>query len=54
VRAQKKLPGGGAAPFVYCGDVTFVSWEGDRPITVRWALPAPVPERLRRELRMPR
>jgi hypothetical protein len=53
VRAQKKLPGGGAAPFVYCGDVTFVSWHGDRPITVRWRLPEAVPERLRGELRVP-
>lgn len=43
VRAQKKLPGGGAAPFVYCGDVEFVSWRGNKPITVRWRLPVAVP-----------
>jgi hypothetical protein len=53
VRGQKKLPGGGAAPFVYCGDVRFMSWRGDRPITVRWELPEAVPERLRGELRVP-
>jgi hypothetical protein len=50
VRAQKKRDGGGAAPFIYCGDVRFVSWQGDNPITVRWALPEPVPARLRQEL----
>jgi len=27
-----------AAPFVYCGDVDFVDWEGDKPITIRWRL----------------
>jgi hypothetical protein len=44
VRSQKKTPRGGAAPFVYCGDVRFVKWEGERPITVRWQLPAEVPD----------
>jgi hypothetical protein len=38
---------------VYYGDVTFVEWHGDRPITVKWQLPEPVPERLRGELRVP-
>jgi hypothetical protein len=47
VRVQKKLQGGGSAPFVYCGDVTFVDWHRDKPITVRWRLPEPVPEWLR-------
>ena len=47
VRHQKKLPGGGSAPFVYCGDVEFQTWHGDKPITVRWRLREPVPERLR-------
>jgi hypothetical protein len=44
VRKEKKRPGGGAAPFVYCGDVTFERWEGERPITVRWKLPEAVPD----------
>jgi superfamily II DNA or RNA helicase/HKD family nuclease/diadenosine tetraphosphate (Ap4A) HIT family hydrolase len=44
VRNQKKMARGGAAPFVYCGDVHFVGWHGDRPITVRWKLPADVPD----------
>jgi hypothetical protein len=44
VRGQKKTPRGGAAPFVYCGDVRFMEWESDRPITVRWKLPAEVPD----------
>jgi hypothetical protein len=53
VRAQKKVAGGGSAPFVYCGDVAFVEWRGEKPITVRWRLPEPVPERLRGELEIP-
>ncbi len=41
---RRKMPRGGAAPFVYCGDVRFLEWRGDRPITVRWKLPADVPD----------
>ena len=52
VRATKKN-GSRSAPFVYCGDVTFSDWEGDRPVTVRWILPEPVPERLWETLRVP-
>lgn len=37
----------------YCGDVRFVSWRGDKPITVRWELPETVPARLRGELAVP-
>jgi hypothetical protein len=54
VRARKKRASqGGAAPFVYCGDVEFVDWNGDQPITVRWRLPEQVPVRLREELVVP-
>jgi hypothetical protein len=35
---------------VFCGDVEFVEWEGEKPITVRWQLSEPVPERLLGEL----
>jgi len=35
-----------AAPFVYCGRVEFVEWDGERPITVRWKLENAVPESL--------
>ena len=45
VRKSKKEQGR-AAPFVYCGDVSFVSWEGEQPISVTWKLRAPVPERV--------
>jgi superfamily II DNA or RNA helicase/diadenosine tetraphosphate (Ap4A) HIT family hydrolase len=38
--------GGRAAPFVYCGDVDFVDWEGDSPITVEWALQTTVPDEM--------
>ncbi len=46
VRSQKKTGDGRSAPFVYCGDVDFERWEGNKPITVVWTLREPVPERL--------
>ncbi len=52
VRHAKKITGSGA-PFVYCGAVQFVGWEGDAPITVRWRLPEPVPPALREALGVP-
>lgn len=52
VRHTKKIQGR-AAPFVYCGEVDFVDWENDAPITVRWRLPEPVPPALRRVLGVP-
>jgi hypothetical protein len=52
VRRAKKV-GQRSAPFVYCGEVSFIDWEGDAPITVRWKLPLPVPESLRRSLKVP-
>jgi len=50
VRAEKKRAGGVAAPFVYCGPVTFGGWESETPITVQWRLSQPVPDRFRTEL----
>jgi superfamily II DNA or RNA helicase/HKD family nuclease/diadenosine tetraphosphate (Ap4A) HIT family hydrolase len=50
VRARPKTPGGRSAPFYYCGPVNFVSWEGDKPITVIWHLAAAVPPALWNEL----
>jgi hypothetical protein len=29
---------GQTMPFVYCGQLEFIDWEGERPITVRWKL----------------
>ena len=29
-------------PFTYCGPLTFHSWSGDRPITIRWHLDIPL------------
>jgi hypothetical protein len=52
VRRNKKIKGR-AAPFVYCGEVQFVDWEGDAPITVRWRLPEAVPSSLREALGVP-
>jgi hypothetical protein len=54
VRDQKKRSGGGSAPFIYCGDVDFRKWEGDKPITVRWRLRDAVPDRLWDTLVVPR
>jgi len=45
-----KLRSGKAAPFLYCGQPVFEGWEGEKPITVTWRLPAPVPEHLRGSL----
>jgi superfamily II DNA or RNA helicase len=45
VRAAGKV-GSRTSPFHYCGDLEFVSWDGDRPITVRWALRNEMPEAL--------
>jgi hypothetical protein len=53
VRLHKKKAGGGSAPFYYCGDVHFIDWENDRPITIRWQLPEPVPQRLWNEFKIP-
>ena len=52
VRRAAKM-GGATAPFVYCGEPTFVDWEGERPITVRWRLPERVPEYLWERLGVP-
>jgi superfamily II DNA or RNA helicase/HKD family nuclease/diadenosine tetraphosphate (Ap4A) HIT family hydrolase len=52
VRRAAKV-NGSAAPFLYCGDCDFASWEGDRPITVRWRLRQPLPDRWQRALGLP-
>lgn len=52
VRRQRKV-NGTSAPFIYCGEVDFASWEGEQPITVRWRLKDAVPERLWAELKVP-
>ena len=46
VRSEKRIGGGGAAPFVYCGELEFESWSGNKPITVSWRLQKPVPRSL--------
>ena len=50
MRAKGKTPSGGGAPFYYCGPVEFVSWTGEKPITVIWRLTRPVPSALWKEL----
>ena len=50
VRKTKKV-GQRAAPFVYCGEVDFVSWEGEKPISVSWRLREVLPEKLYQALK---
>ncbi|WP_233155521.1 DUF3427 domain-containing protein [Sedimentitalea arenosa] len=45
---SSKLRGKTAAPFTYLGKPRFVNWEGERPITIEWELPEPVPAELHR------
>jgi hypothetical protein len=44
VRRSKKT-NSRSSPFVYCGDVRFATWRGERPITFEWQLSSSVPER---------
>ncbi len=37
----------------YCGDVEFVTWRGEKPITVQWKLSEAVPGRLHGDLGVP-
>ena len=53
VRPRSKTRDNKAMPFIYCGSVDFVSWEGNKPITVLWRLRESVPARLKAELRVP-
>ena len=53
IRRNKRAAGGSASPFIYCGKIDFVDWEGERPIKVQWHLNEPVPERLREVLKVP-
>ena len=46
VRKNKRIDNN-AAPFVYCGEVDFQDWEGDKPITIRWRLHEPLTPELR-------
>jgi hypothetical protein len=50
VRAEGKTRDGRGAPFLYCGPAEFVSWSGEKPITVVWNLSIRVPEALWAEL----
>jgi superfamily II DNA or RNA helicase/HKD family nuclease/diadenosine tetraphosphate (Ap4A) HIT family hydrolase len=52
VRPTKKT-GQRPTPFIYCGEVDFVSWEGNGPISVRWRLREEIPQFLRTSLKVP-
>ena len=42
IRDKRKTPAGKAAPFVNCGNVSFVDWKSDQPINVTWQLAEPL------------
>jgi hypothetical protein len=52
VRPTKKT-GSKPTPFTYCGEVDFVSWEGDAPISIKWRLREAVPTALYSVLGVP-
>jgi superfamily II DNA or RNA helicase/diadenosine tetraphosphate (Ap4A) HIT family hydrolase len=52
VRPTKKT-GPKPTPFFYCGEVDFVSWEGDAPISIKWRLREAVPPPLHGVLSVP-
>ena len=43
----------GTVPFTYAGELEFVRWEGEKPITVWWKLQQTVPRQLWSELDVP-
>ena len=45
VRKRSKV-GSKGAPFIYCGEVDFVDWEGEKPITVHWRLRRRISDRV--------
>lgn len=49
VRANR-LRNGKGAPFLYCGEPRFETWDGEAPITIHWQLSPPVPNHLWRSL----
>lgn len=54
LRSRGRTPAGSGMPFRYCGQVDFIDWQGDAPITVQWHLRTPVPERLFEEFSISR
>ncbi|MCP4477407.1 MAG: DUF3427 domain-containing protein, partial [Planctomycetaceae bacterium] len=52
IRKQAKIKSK-ASPFIYCGEVDFVEWEGEKPISVTWKLRQAVPETLFETLGVP-
>lgn len=44
---------GRRGPFIYCGEVDFVAWQGNAPISVHWRLREAVPQSLWATLQVP-
>lgn len=54
VRGKRKTPTGSGAPFIYCGEVIFLEWQGEEPIVVRWRLKHALPKSLQDRFAVPR
>jgi len=48
-----KKTGSKPTPFIYSGQVDFLSWEGEAPISIRWQLREVVPPALHNVLSVP-
>ena len=50
VRENKRLPSGLAAPYAFLGPLSYISHEGNRPISIVWRLECAIPARLLRPI----
>ncbi len=50
VRENKRVPSGLAAPYAFLGPLSYVSHEGNRPISIVWRLECAIPARLLRPI----
>lgn len=41
---RRKMIRGQTVPFIYCGTLDFLRWEGENPISVWWKMKVAVPE----------
>lgn len=51
VRRSKKRSGRPSG-LTYCGEVQFVDWEGDEPVTIRWRMDQSLPDRLKQSFKV--
>jgi hypothetical protein len=51
VRPTAKV-GGKTQLFIYCGELEFERWKGDKPITVWWKVRSPLPAEIQSVIRI--